>query len=191
MKVALYILGLLWRHGPLHGYALKQRLSEEAAHFAQLKLPTIYYHLDKLEKQGFVQGYAKNAGRRPDRMEFRISEAGKEQFKNMLIEALESKYTPEFLLDAVFYFGNYIELAHLRQALEQKKEELKTRHEQVNAHCTEVTRQLEERARPFATAIFWHHAMHLEAEKAWIDQVLNQLLPEQTPEQSNCYKKQE
>lgn len=47
MKVPFYILGLLMRYGPQHGYNIKQLVSDGISDFAKIKLPTIYYHLKK------------------------------------------------------------------------------------------------------------------------------------------------
>ncbi len=41
----LYILGIIKRHGPIHGYDIKQILDEHVSDFVHIKLPNIYYHL--------------------------------------------------------------------------------------------------------------------------------------------------
>ena len=59
--IPLYILGLLLRFGPQHGYQIKKLLEEQLEDFTQIKLPTVYYHLEKMEAAGLIE-----AGREPD-----------------------------------------------------------------------------------------------------------------------------
>jgi len=54
------ILGLLQRFGPQHGYYIKKLISEELADFTQIKLPTIYYHLEKMNADGLLFATVKN-----------------------------------------------------------------------------------------------------------------------------------
>ena len=60
--IPLYVLGLLQRYGPQHGYQLKKTISEELEDFTQIKLPTIYYHLEKMESQGLFTCSTEKAG---------------------------------------------------------------------------------------------------------------------------------
>ena len=46
LMIPLYILGLLLRFGPQHGYQIKKLLEEQLEDFTQIKLPTVYYHLE-------------------------------------------------------------------------------------------------------------------------------------------------
>ncbi|WP_320129842.1 PadR family transcriptional regulator [uncultured Sphaerochaeta sp.] len=52
--VPLYILGVLQRMGPMHGYRIKKLISEQLSDFTQIKLPTIYYHLEKMTQSGLI-----------------------------------------------------------------------------------------------------------------------------------------
>ena len=52
--IPLYILGMLLRYGPQHGYQIKKLLAEQLADFTDIKLPTIYYHLEKMEASGLI-----------------------------------------------------------------------------------------------------------------------------------------
>ena len=59
----------------LHGYKIKQLIAERALDFAHIKLPTIYYHLEKLQAKGFVTSEIEKEGKRPDRFDYTITES--------------------------------------------------------------------------------------------------------------------
>ena len=62
MTVPIYILGFLMRFGSMHGYKLKQLISRQVADFTQIKLLSIYYHLEKMEKKEIIWSWQYNEG---------------------------------------------------------------------------------------------------------------------------------
>ena len=64
----------------MHGYALKQILSERASDFARIKMSNIYYHFEKMEKQGLVQVSYEKEGKRPGRQVYSITPEGEKTF---------------------------------------------------------------------------------------------------------------
>jgi DNA-binding PadR family transcriptional regulator len=65
--IPLYILGLLQRFGPQHGYQIKKIIAEQLSDFTQIKLPTIYYHLEKMEADALLTASCEKAGSRPEK----------------------------------------------------------------------------------------------------------------------------
>uniref|UniRef100_UPI000AEE63EC PadR family transcriptional regulator n=1 Tax=Clostridium sp. NkU-1 TaxID=1095009 RepID=UPI000AEE63EC len=65
--IPLYILGLLQRYGPQHGYQIKKIIAEQLSDFTQIKLPTIYYHLEKMETDGLLSANREKSGSRPEK----------------------------------------------------------------------------------------------------------------------------
>ena len=63
--IPLYVLGLLQRYGPQHGYQLKKNISEELEDFTQIKLPSIYYHLEGMAKNGLLSASSEKTDNRP------------------------------------------------------------------------------------------------------------------------------
>ena len=104
MKIPIYILGFLKRYGPLHGYRLKGLIGEMVSDFTQIKLPAIYYHLEKLEKKGLVYSEKEQDGKRPERSVYAITKTGEEEFSRMLVVSMDSLYRPEFDIDSSLYF---------------------------------------------------------------------------------------
>ena len=67
MIIPFYILGLLQRFGPQHGYQIKKIISEQLADFTQIKLPVIYYHLEKMTQDELISPDCEKNGNRPEK----------------------------------------------------------------------------------------------------------------------------
>src|ERR1700690_809345 len=108
MLIPLYILGLLIRVGPQHGYQIKKTFEEQLADFTHIKLPIIYYHLEKMEKEGLLTASLEKNSNRQEKTIYSITAKGKKSFYQLLNEFLEFEYQPVFASDAVFYFSSQI-----------------------------------------------------------------------------------
>lgn len=177
MKVALYILGMLIRYGSQHGYAIKQLISEDAEHFANIKLPTIYYHLEKLLKEELVSMSQEQSGNRPDRSVFSITSKGKKQFYNILRETLEVEYRSEFSIDGVFYFGDFIDhekelQGKLSEGLLNRREKIDHKLAKMKEHRNEIYQRIPKDMHVFVDIILSHHLLHCETEKKWVNETL-------------------
>ena len=75
----LLILGVLLRE-KMHGYQLGEYVSHAMSPFTTIKKPTIYYTLDKLEKNGYVHQESEREGNRPERRVYEITNKGKFHF---------------------------------------------------------------------------------------------------------------
>ncbi len=102
--IPLYILGLLQRFGPQHGYQIKKIIAEQLADFTQIKLPTIYYHLEKMETDGLLSANREKPEGRPEKTIYTITDKGIVAFKNLIAGLIEFEYRPTFPSDGVFYF---------------------------------------------------------------------------------------
>ncbi len=80
MKIPFYILGLLQRFGPQHGYQIKKIIAEQLADFTQIKLPTIYYHLERMAADGLLSANLEKDSRRPEKTTYTITGKGKTAF---------------------------------------------------------------------------------------------------------------
>ncbi|EJO5348701.1 PadR family transcriptional regulator [Clostridium botulinum] len=175
MKVPFYILGLLQQYGPQHGYRLKQIIEERISDFAKIKLPTIYYHLDKLKEKGYVTEILEKDGNRPEKFVYSITSSGKKYFDILFVKQLEESYSPEFLLDGVLYFSENIDTKELRKAFNNKKQEILIKLEKLRRHKSSTLSMLQQQGSFSATAIFDHHIYHLEAELKWLQKVMEGL----------------
>lgn len=175
MKIPFYILGLLQHCGPQHGYSLKQIIEERVSDFAKIKLPTIYYHLDKLKEKGYVTETLDKDGNRPEKFVYSITTSGKKYFEELFIAQLEESYSPEFALDGVLYFREKIDTDELKKVLDNKKQKILIKLENLKNHKANTLNILPKQARFSAEAIFDHHSCHLEAELRWLEKTIEGL----------------
>ena len=172
MKVPLYILGFLMRYGPQHGYLLRQHIEKEASDFAVIRTSNLYYHLERLKKDGYVESRVEQEGRRPDRQVFEITEAGKQHFFTLLRKAARDRFRGEHLFDAVLFFLSYLDLEFVCAELTGQIEDCRRVLAHIQAHRQEVLAHVPEMYAKIVTAIFNHHLYHYEAEYKWLGETL-------------------
>jgi DNA-binding PadR family transcriptional regulator len=169
-KVQLYVLGLLARYGPQHGYQLKQRVNDQVADFARIELGNIYYHLGRMEQAGLVQATREQEGRRPERAVYAITADGERAFEQMLEQALQSEYWAEFTIDAALYFVDRLAAPgrQLGEALARRERKLDDVLAFLREHRDQVLKHIPAPGRVTAAALFRHHELHYEAELSWV-----------------------
>ena len=175
MKIPFYLLGLLIRYGPQHGYSLKQIIEETISDFAKIKLPTIYYHLDKLKENGYVDESTDKEGNRPEKMVYTITDRGKEYYDELLMKQLTERYSPEFSIDGVLYFRDRADRNVLLNELVRKTNELADKLETLETHKSYCLKNISELGKFSTEAIFEHHQIHLEAELEWLKKTIKGL----------------
>ncbi|MDL2217939.1 PadR family transcriptional regulator [Christensenellaceae bacterium OttesenSCG-928-M15] len=165
--IPLYILGLLLRFGPQHGYQIKKLIEEQLADFTQIKLPTIYYHLEKMEAAGLIVSKSEREGARPEKKVYSAGENGAEKFQELLQGTLSMHYRPVFDVDAAFYFSDHLKSEALVKSLESHIGVIKGSLERIEEHRSVTLPYLPGAMRASADVIFEHHAAHYRAELAW------------------------
>lgn len=173
--IPLYILGLLHRFGPQHGYQIKKLVEEQLADFTQIKLPTIYYHLEKLEAAGLISAETGREGARPEKRVYHISQAGTRHFDGLLHQLLDMQYRPSFEADAAFYFADHLTAAELVESLQSHAQRLRQSLARIQEHRSLTLPHLPDEMRRAADIIFEHHAAHYRAELAWAEKATNQI----------------
>ncbi len=175
LKVQLYVLGMLARYGPQHGYSVKQRLGEQVADFARIELGNIYYHLKRMEGAGWVSATSAREGKRPERSVFAITKAGEEALDNLLRRALNEEYWTEFSIDAALFFSDRFasQGATLMAALTRRDNQTAEILGALREHRKAVLPRLPPLGAVMASALFRHHELHYEAELNWIHEVLH------------------
>lgn len=173
--IPLYILGMLLRFGPQHGYQIKKLLEEQLADFTRIKLPNVYYHLEKMEAAGFVTARRDKQGTRPEKTVYQLSDKGADQFRGLLLQTLAIEYRPTFDVDAAFYFSDALEGGALTASLEGHIANLRRILGVLETHRREVLAHIPAPYETCADIIFEHHMLHYRAELAWAEQSLNRL----------------
>jgi len=176
--IPLYILGLLLRFGPQHGYQIKKRMEEQIEDFTQIKLPTVYYHLEKMKQSGLITAHCDKQGSRPEKTVYQVSDSGKNHFKDQLIQKLNTTYRPHFDIDAAFYFSDHLDASTLSESLADHIHRLKNTLAILKQHQTETINNIPEDHKCSANIIFEHHITHYKAELLWAEQSFNQIKEE-------------
>lgn len=174
MKVPIYILGILNKYGPQHGYQIKKIFSEQIAHFIQVKLPLVYYHLEKMKCKGLLSSEI-GTGRGVEKTIYSITSKGKTQFTNQLKEACGFRFRPEFLNDAIFYFNNFIEPDLMRKSIDEYITQIESALLSIENQQSIVNNKLNKKAKKMSEFIFEHHIVHYEAELNWIKSIQEKL----------------
>lgn len=170
--IPLYILGMLLRYGPQHGYQIRKALAEQMADFTDIKLPTIYYHLEKMEAAGLITAQSVKEGVRPEKRVYQISGLGKERFDKLLLQTLDIHYRPAFEVDAALFFSDHMEISAFLEAMKKHAANLRRSLVHINEHREQVLPCLPEEMRGSAELIFVHHDLHFQAELAWAEQAI-------------------
>lgn len=174
--VPIYLLGILLRFGPQHGYQIKRTLAENVADFTSIKLPTIYYHLEKMEREGWVSAKRETEGTRPERTIFTITQKGREAFLDGLERQLALTYRPTFDVDALFYFADHLGFSQIIRRLETYVTQLERSLAEIRRHQLAISADLPQDHRVCVGIIFSHHTLHYQAEKTWAQTTIKALL---------------
>ncbi len=172
--IPLYILGLLQRYGPQHGYQIKKIIAEQLSDFTQIKLPTIYYHLEKMQSEGLLLAGSEKPGSRPEKTVYSVTDKGREAFHTMLTGLLEFDYRPTFPSDGVFFFCEHVEPSAMAESLKGYTERLKLIIGHLERHRQETLKVVPPEAQTMVKIIFSHHMRHYQAELEWATESLEQ-----------------
>jgi len=168
--IPLYVLGLLLRFGPQHGYNIKKLISEQLADFTLIKLPTIYYHLERMEKVGFISAIKMKPDARPEKTVYEVTEKGKNEFGSLLTETLQFEYRPTFPSDAAFFFSDYLEKDAIAGSLQAHILKMESTLYHLEEHKNQTLENLPKEYHKMTTIIFDHHILHFDAELRWAKQ---------------------
>lgn len=173
--IPLYILGLLQRFGPQHGYQIKKTIAEQLSDFTQIKLPTIYYHLEKMEADGLLSASSEKPGSRPEKTIYTITNKGRASFQNMLAGLLTFEYRPIFPSDGVFYFSDSLDNTEIAEHLKNYIERLQGIIDSIQKHKKETLQFVPEGTKTMVQIIFSHHEHHYRAELDWAEESLRNI----------------
>ncbi len=143
--------------------------------FTQIKLPTVYYHLEKMAAAGLITAHSDKQGARPEKTVYQVSDAGADKFKELLEQSLQIEYRPTFDIDGVLYFSDALEKGALTESLSRHIVRLKQIIAKLELHQKETITHIPEQYQISADIIFRHHLMHYKAELVWAEQSYNSL----------------
>jgi len=173
--IPLYILGLLQRFGPQHGYQIKKTIAEELSDFAQISLPSIYYHLGIMKEDGLLSASSGQPGDGPRKTVYAITQRGIDSFQTLLAGLLDFSYRPSFPSDGVFYFSDCLDRSDIVNGLEAYADNLRKAIGSIQVHRKETLALVPAEVTTMVSIIFSHHERHYQAELDWATEALRSL----------------
>ncbi len=119
MDNEILFLGLL-AEGPKHGYDIKRQIEEDLEPNVGLKIKSIYYPLQQMEKAGLIEKEVGREGRFPEKMIYRITSKGKKKFDQLIEQSFLSVERPFFQIDLSYYFLSLVDKAAAKRRLKTR-----------------------------------------------------------------------
>ena len=157
---------------PRHGYEIEKTIEERGMReWTEIGFSSIYYLLNKLEKDGFIEGRTEQqAGRGPARKVYYITTAGKDTCRKETLEVLSTPYR--------CYAPILLGLANFSGVVTNKSvDALKKYRDGLSKRMAHV-RGRREVQRPFPNlvdAMFDYSFTMIKAEKKWIEKFIKKL----------------
>ena len=169
----LFILGALARGGPMHGHQIRRNAQTDRTElWTDIRVGSLYGALKRMAAEGVIEAVrTEQAGNRPERTVYAITEAGRQEFFALRDEALHAVGIPPDPVELALVNTDTMEPDRLRGAVESRL--------RVYAAKLVQWRNLREHADPYLTPmerlIMEHGRIRLEAEIAWHEQLLTSL----------------
>ena len=165
MDKKLLLLGLL-RTGSMHGYKLNDFIESTLATCVQIKRPTAYYVLNKMQADGWVEEMEEQEGNRPPRRIYSITPAGETAFQELLRQNLASYELSQFTGDVGLAFLGEVPSEEGLVLLQQRRDVIQNY----------LTQTLAIPLHPGSLQLVIEHQIrHLTAELDWLDEVMARL----------------
>ncbi|QSO47377.1 PadR family transcriptional regulator [Alicyclobacillus mengziensis] len=173
---ALLLLGILMVHSQ-HGYQMNEFIEINLSRVTDMKKSTAYATLDRLADAGYVDVHAEQAGKRPIRKVYAITDKGRDHFLKLLRENLAEADEMKFSSDIGMMFLDHIPFEESLPLLEDRLQKLKTQiqiHESAPQHGFGFGVDL----------AMEHHLVHLKADYDWLMVAMQRLRASHADENS-------
>jgi len=165
MDRELLLLGLL-RRQEMHGYQLMEFIDRVLNFCTDIKKPTAYFLLDKMAEAGWIARTESQAGHRPPRQVYRLTEQGEIAFQRLLRANLAGYTALRFADDIGLAFIDSLSPAETLALLGQRRAAL--------AEALAAARAVPPHPGSIQF-IIEHQVRHLEAELQWLDELQTRL----------------
>lgn len=173
MPTRLVLLGLL-QEQPMYGYEIKQIIEERMGDWTSIAFGSIYFALSKLAEEGFIERFGvEQEGNRPSRSVYQITEAGSAEFLHLLRQVWHESERHYYAIDIGLFFIRALPVSEVKRYLQTRTAQLKTIVQELISHRTKTLEI--PNIPPLTMAIFDHSLAHLQAELAWIKDLLGKV----------------
>jgi DNA-binding PadR family transcriptional regulator len=168
------VLGTL-THGPRTGYDIKKFIEGSIANFWRESYGQIYPTLKALAAEGLVTREVQEQEGKPDRYVYSLTDAGRSELREWLVEPAEPQ-VPRLELLLKLFFGAEVSVEANLRHVERHREHL----EAGLARCEEIERYLKDSQRDAPGLPFWLMGLRQgilvqEAQLAWCDEATKTL----------------
>jgi len=161
----LILLGIL-HEGKTHGYRLNEYVNHAMSLYTDIKKSTVYYTLEKLERDGYVEHETEREGKRPERRVYQITSKGKTLFLRLLRDNLGG-YTRSC-------FNDDIGIAFMdRLSAQEVGELLKNKREMIQSALKQFKDMPDHGG--YWKYIVSHNVAHLKADLTWMNIMIFEL----------------
>jgi DNA-binding PadR family transcriptional regulator len=120
----MILMGLLMR-GDNHGYNLRKIIEDELATLISVDNTSIYYTLNKMEKEGLVSYSTVSNSKRPQKNLYSLTKKGIREFKDMLLTNMSNNKRPLLNIDISLYFIDLLDKKEAVVKLDEREKELR------------------------------------------------------------------
>jgi DNA-binding PadR family transcriptional regulator len=176
----LTILSII-AEGPIYGFDLQTIINQRGLRaWTNIGVSSMYYVLQKLERQGLIESISGNEERGTSRREYRITPAGFGVLQTAVADLISTprEYADGFELGLANLY--VLSPSQIRTAFTSYRQELSSR----LAQARERWQQLKDSQAPFnVDAMFGHRVAMLETELDWIRTFIEQWEAQAPPEE--------
>ncbi len=162
----LILLGILFDFPkPIHGYKIKKVINQWAiGEFAEISFGSLYYNLEKMEKEGLLRCKTEKISERPERTLYQITDLGKKTLIEMVRKNFFEIYPIRYPLDIGLLFMYILSKKEIIEAIDKRIQYI----EKKNEEHKNLIDMLKEKIPFFSIYIIKHHYAHWEAEIKWL-----------------------
>ncbi len=165
---SLILLGLLMGQSQ-HGYQINEFIERNLSTVTDMKKPTAYATLDKLNQRGYIDIQLEQEGNRPTRKVYSINESGRTYFFQLLLDNLSSAESVNYQGDIGLMF---IDFLPMDQAISALKERLKKNKKMIDLFKQTPAHGI----RTGVNLAVKHKIIMLEAEISFLENTIQHLL---------------
>jgi DNA-binding PadR family transcriptional regulator len=171
MHKSLVLLGLL-RNGPRTGYDLHWIVRSHGELYADLKKANVYYLLDRLAREGYLDVRAEPGARGPrrERLIYSLNDRGRARFHELLEQVLRSYEPVPSSIGAAIVFLPELPQDRAVRLLEERQQSVSQRRAQVAALSSP------EQCGTLVGLAMDHLLTLIDADLAWMDRAIRQLV---------------
>lgn len=169
MDRELLLLGML-RIEAMHGYQLHELIDAHLGESIRIKKPTTYGLLNKMTAAGWVSYVEEQAGKRPLRRVYTITEEGEVAFQRLVRQSLADYKPVDYLGSIALAFVSVVPPSEAFSLLRQRRSAVERLLQATQSHDEHDGSML----------IIENQVRHLTVELEWLDEVIERVEGQQT-----------